>query len=254
MVILGGHGKGTAIRPLGAIDTLYVLAPRLRRSDAATVGGRIAATLGESFGVVRVDRDGWFTVRGPGQPARPWVRVVPGFAEADGAYRIAGPAGTWRSLNPSAEAARLRRLDAACGGKATHLVLLLKAWRRARTVPLAPLALELLACEFVSAQAERWRGLTFYDWTVRDLFQWLGGQAGRHMALPGCDDALAVGEAWIEAAAEAHQSAAEACRLERDQGDAVEAWRRVFGPAFGEAAGVPARLPAPPEMRPAAAV
>ena len=69
--------------------------------------------------------------------------------------------------------ARLEAADAASGNKASHLILMLKAWRRARRIDIGALALELLVTDFVSVWTYHRRSLLFYDWMVRDFFFWL---------------------------------------------------------------------------------
>ena len=250
-VVLGGHGKGTAIRPAGAVDMLYVLPSGLRRADGARVSGHIAAALGETFGVVRVAREGWFAVRSTAASA-PLVRLIPGFAGRDKSYLVADPAGTWRCIDPSAEAARLRRANAASGGSVTHLILMLKAWRRANAAPIAPLALELLATESISVGTHRRRGAAPYESMVRDFLFWLGCQAGRRLAIPGDSETVELGGAWRRHAADAYRAADAACGLEPGLDDATPYWRRIFGPEFGEDA-VVLPWPQPRQARIAAA-
>jgi hypothetical protein len=102
-----------------------------------------------------------------------------------------------------------------------------------------------LACEFVTVWIYQRQSALFYDWMVRDFFFWLTAQGGRALAIPGTDEALALGDVWCADAEAAHAAAAEASDLERDNMDeqALVRWRRIFGLAFS---GVP--MPPPPPV------
>lgn len=243
-VVVGGHAKGTAIRPGRAIDLLYAFPGRLRGeasangSDLAPLHRDVVGVLSLRYAAVRTGRDGWLTVTtGPRNGAETTtVRLLPVFACADGGFVVAAADRVpWRRTDPRAEARHLRHADAVSGGKAGHLVRMLKAWRDAGGVPIGSFAIELLAAEFVTLWTYPRRSLLFYDWMVRDFFFWMTAQAGRTLAIPGPGEALPIGEAWQAAAGAAYEIAAVASDLERDnRGDeALALWRRLFGPAFG---------------------
>ncbi|TVR95541.1 MAG: hypothetical protein EA406_13790 [Rhodospirillales bacterium] len=262
-ILLGGYAKGTAPRFSAAVDVLLVLPAHLRPDFSAgpTALGRrrrrviapVAAVLGERHGGVRIDADGWLVVR----PARgstsaiPLVRLRPVFACAEGGFLTPAPdgrQGPWRHLDPAAELANLEAADKATAGKATHLILMLKAWRRAQAVPIQPLALELLAAEFVRAWIYQTQSALFYDWMVRDFFFWAAAQAGRPLPLPGTGETLASGRAWRDAAEAAHVTAALASDLERDnrEAEAAACWRHLFGAGLFAHKGAPSAAPSLP--------
>ncbi len=247
-LVIGGHGKGTAIRPGRTVDMLYVLPAALRPCGRPGNGAGpppliqdLAADLSGRYSAIHVTREGWLALVCAGEAAGHGtaVRLIPCFPCADGGFPIAAPGTGWRHSNPLAEAARLRRADRASGNKATHLIVMAKAWRRARGVAIGALALELLACEFVGLWTYQRRSLLFYDWMVRDFFFWLGHQGRCALAVPGAMETVHAGDAWLEDAEAAHRLARRACRLERDNrdDDAREHWLDIFGPAFGEAGG-----------------
>ena len=257
-LVIGGYAKGTAIRPAPTVDVLYVLPSNLRRHTGAgakerSLGPTMTAILGQRFTDVCSAREGWLAIMpdlsaAAGQPA---VRVIPCFpmqprGDSQG-YPIADPwaAGTWHHVNPRAEVARLSEADAASGDKASHLILMLKAWRRAHDVPIRALALELLVIEFVSIWTYHRRSLLFYDWMVRDFFFWLRYQEGRELEIPGSVDRLDLDDVWSDAAGAAYAAATEACRLERDSpdGGALALWGNIFGTAFIAAQSVDASRP-----------
>lgn len=239
-LLIGGHGKGTAIRPATTVDLLYELPAELRRDDGShgpLVLLDVAAALGERFSSVEPAR-GWLTVAPAGSGIV--VRVIPAFPCPAGGYLVVEPgapgpnAGHWRQINPAAESAALHLADKASADKATHLILMMKAWRATRTIPISALAFELLVAEFVSVWTYQRRSLLFYDWMVRDFFFWMRHQVGRQMPIPGTVDSVALGSLWLAEAEAAYLASTTACLLERDNrnGEALAIWRRIFGPAF----------------------
>ncbi|MDP7651936.1 MAG: hypothetical protein QGF38_09580 [Rhodospirillales bacterium] len=254
-LIIGGHGKGTAIRPADIIDILYVLPVNIRSENRQATGGQslgleLAAVLRERLPDITHAPEGWLAVRPGGDVARhcATVRLIPCFPrhpeENRSGFLVADPGSSaaWRVIDPTAEMARLEAADAASGNKASHLILMLKAWRQARRIDIGALALELLVTDFVSVWTYHRRGLLFYDWMVRDFFFWLRFQRDRAVPIPGSSELLAVGGSWLAAANEAYGAAKTACLLERDNAgdDALAYWEGIFGAAFIESQGPPA--------------
>jgi len=247
-MVIGGYGKGTAVRPARSVDMLYILPAELRPPTAmarpmiASMAGEMSAALATTFATREQENEGWLSVRSFSDIE---VRLTPCFRTAGDTLIMAAPrgAGAWQSTNPTAEAARLHQADLASGGKATHLIMMLKAWRRTHDVALASLAIELLVTEFVLAWIYPRRSLLFYDWMVRDFFFWLVHQARRELLTPGALENLDLGDRWLEAAAHAYGRARRACAMEHDnrEDEATEEWRRIFGPEFSDTA---FRLPA----------
>lgn len=243
-VVIGGYGKGTAIRPGRTVDMLYVL-PAALRPHGRPQGGAgpprlihdLAAVLRARYGAVDGTGDGWIACAGGAAGDGTVVRVIPCFPCAEGGFLIAAPGAGWRHANPLAEAARLRLADRVSANKATHLIVMAKAWRQANGVAMGGLALELLACEFAGLWTYQRRSLLFYDWMVRDFFFWLGLQGRRPLPVPGAMETVHAGDGWLDDAAAAYTTARRACRLERDNrdDDAREHWVDIFGPAFGDA-------------------
>ena len=259
-LIIGGHGKGTAIRPTDTVDVLYVLPANLRPESRPATGGRslgfeLAAVLKEQFPTVTQAPEGWLSVKPDGVDPRQSaaVRLIPCFphhsAEEQGGFLVADPGSpsAWRVIDPVAEMDCLKAADAASGNKASHLILMLKAWRRAGHIDIGALALELLVTDFVSVWTYHRRSLLFYDWMIRDFFFWLRFQRDRAVPIPGGPELLAVGGSWLAAAGEAYAAAKTACLLERDNADdsALGHWESIFGAAFTETQGASAVADAP---------
>ena len=242
-LIIGGYGKGTAVRPARTVDLIYDLPIECRRADSASDSGPlilldVAAILGERFSAVEPGK-GWLMVVPAGTDVA--VRVIPAFSCADGGYLTVDSAvnagnGHWRQINPMAEVTALREADDRSARKATHLILMMKAWRRQRSVPIGAFPIELLVTEFVAVWNYHRRSLLFYDWMIRDLFFWLRHQMGRSMMIPGTVDRLVIGADWIAEAENGYLAATHACLLERDNdaAGAIAMWRQIFGSIFDD--------------------
>ena len=234
-LLIGSHSKGTAIRPSGAIDLVYELPLEWGRP---TVLDDVSALLGGTAAGVEPGR-GWLTVRPEGGGIA--VRVIPAFADPSGrGYLTVDPATPtyaetrWRRIHPLAEAEALRLADLASSDKATHLVLMIKAWRRNRRVPIGSFAVERLVVEFVTVWTAQRRNILFYDWMIRDFFFWMRLQYGRIVRVPGTPEGLPLGSDWLADAEDAYLAALQACLLARENrnDEAVFLWSRLFGRAF----------------------
>jgi len=257
IIAIGSHGKGTALRGSRTADAIFVIPDRYQSrmfpaSDESEPSGAVAdllpplvrdmiALLQNRYGAVKISPDNALTVMTDiavdGEKIN--IRILPCFFH-DGGYFVATRAharnqGYWSNFDPRAEARNLDRIDTASAGKARHLIRMLKAWRRTAGAPIASLALERLACEFLRIWIYQRRSTLFYDWMVRDFFFWLTAQTGRTLYVPGSHEGLALGDAWLASVEAAYAAASKASDLERDNRNdqALVRWREIFGLAFG---------------------
>ena len=252
-LVVGGFAKGTAIRDADAVDTLLILPPRSRDSsrDSGRDSGRdtsagsaahvpfglaLMRDLASHFAPGGRHGDSWLTLP---TGSRMQTKLVPAYACRSGGYLVADRrrtlgGGPWRLMRPQLEVRHLDHADAISSGKARHLIQMAKAWRRTSGAPIAPFAIELLVCEFLSAWLYRRRGLVFYDWLVRDFFFWLTAQTSVELPIPGGGETLNTGTGWRRHAERAYRLAALAADLERDNrgSESLFCWSLVFGGEF----------------------
>ncbi|MBL6928948.1 MAG: hypothetical protein ISR44_07220 [Rhodospirillales bacterium] len=236
--LIGGYAKGTALRDARLIDMIFILPRGLRpaaddRHKSELILDEMAVALSHNFAATGSPSGEWLLVRSFDDIA---VRLVPAFRTV-GDNLIVGLAQReqmWLAMNPAAEKTHLRAADLASGGKATHLIMMLKAWSRHRDIPISPFALELMVCEFVRAWTYMRRSLLFYDWMIRDFFFWATHQVDREILTPVALECIALGDSWLEDAVHAHNIAQHACNMERENrdADAIAGWNNVFGPLF----------------------
>jgi Second Messenger Oligonucleotide or Dinucleotide Synthetase domain len=237
---VGSYGKGTACRPPSDIDLLFLLPA----SSFARVGGlqgnqqsqmlqEIKRSLLLTFPRTDLRADGQ-VVAAPFQTYN--VEVVPAFSLNDGTYLTANTAGdgSWRLSNPMAEYGAIAQADSASAGKATHLLRMLKPWKRECSVEIKSIALEVLVCEFVKQWSFRERTLLYYDWLLRDFFEFMLRYKNGWTRVPGTTEIIQLGDKWVSRCRSAYERTLRACEYERLDCGALAAaeWQKVFGEQF----------------------
>ena len=222
-LVIGSVGKRTAIRPLSAVDLVYLLRDQRLVADGL---GRIE----------RIVRQGM-----PGiipQPARHGLAVpLEDFTvmvllakERPGGFAFWSETGSVDS-HPAAEITALRLSDSLTNGRTTRLLILLKAWALADHVPMPSFALEILAREFMTEHGgEAWPDI------LSDFFAWIRQGNIESIARPGSDVPFLLEDpSWRKHAEAAYWRCVLAKRLAHE-GDALAElleWQRLLGPAFG---------------------
>ena len=240
VVVVGSYGKGTAIRPPSDIDMLYLLpVSEYYRINQILGNGQsqllqeIKRTLVATFPRTDLSADGQ-VVKAPF--ASYSVEVVPAFWCNDGTYITCHTTGggSWRPTNPVAEHRAITDLDAIYDDKATHLVKMLKAWKRSCSVPLKSIALEIVACSFVRQWPHNQQSIFWYDWMIRDFFAYLLQHRNGTVQIPGTRETISLGDAWASPCESAHARALKACDYEYQDWWllAEDEWKKVFGDQF----------------------
>jgi hypothetical protein len=237
--LIGAWSKKTEVSPPRGIDLLFVLPPALRDRawlDPPATNAPLQIMLDvkqvieRQYGPARIRPDGRAIGVAVG---RQMVEVRPAFAAAGSQYLAcdASEGGRFRTSDPGLEEAHVRQADHRTRGNARDLIRMLKCWQGFRAVPLGSFALELLAIEFLAAWPQAGEAASFYDWMVRDCFEYLVNQVSRDLPVPGSDERIALGEAWRLGAREAHAHAARACDFEMTDlnADAWWEWEKIFG-------------------------
>jgi hypothetical protein len=241
--LVGGYGKNTEIRPPSDVDILFELPASVYARFSARVGNiqsqllqEVRGVLASTFSSTKVRGDGQIVSVPFGTFA---VEVLPAFEVPGLGYRHAdsNAQGSWRYTNPKQEMLALTVANATSGGKATHLIKLAKAWKRARNVDVKSLVLELAAQRFLQQwphnrdSAGDLTGYGFYDWMVRDFFVWFEDRWAEHWSIPGTTETVYTGSAWRAQEGFAKNAAIRACEHHAAEKPylAADEWKRVFG-------------------------
>jgi len=243
-VKVGSYGKGTATRPPSDLDMLFVLPWDVYTRIEALTGNKQSQLLQEvrrsllvAFPNTEISADGQAVVA-PFQSYS--ADIVPAFrftsGELAGQYLIADTTdgGRWRFSNPVAEYNWLRQVDAASAGKATHLIKMLKAWKRECNVEIKSICLEILANVFVTQWEYRHQTIFYYDWMIRDFFAFMLNYVNGWAQPAGITEQILLGDCWASKCRSAYGRALKACDYERaDDGFAASSeWQKIFGSQF----------------------
>ncbi len=139
--------------------------------------------------------------------------------------------GTWKTVDPIAQINKIDRSDNAMNGNVRALSQILKLWKHEKNVPIKSFIIELLVAEFLEGYGYG-NGSTFwYDYFIRDFFEFLIGKANKSMIIPGTYEFYNLGDDWLSRAQTAYGYAVEACKLEIDDYRilAGEEWQKIFG-------------------------
>lgn len=236
--LVGGYGKNSAIRPPSDAD-LAVMLPNEVYQRIATVSGNKQSYLLRLVKEALEDKYPSTTISQDGQIVAVafetyLIEVLPFFwDEQNKAFLFpdTNAGGKWRTCRPWVEVAELDEADRISRGKARDLVKMMKAWKRVCEVPIKSLVLELLASSFVKTWEFRDESVFYYDWLVRDFFAFLSQEKDRWLLVPGTNQLILSGNAWVTKAQSAHLRASKACVAEHDNAEleALVEWRKIFG-------------------------
>jgi len=239
-LIVGSWGKQTCIRPPTDADMLFCLPVADYERLNQRLGNKQSALLQEVKGHLQ----GTYSqtdMRGDGQVVMVRlghivVEVVPAFMLQDGGFWICdtNDGGRYKATYPVAEAARIHDSNKLFNGNTIHLIKMAKCWKNDCAVPLSSFHIELLAVDFINQWPHRGHDVFWYDWIMRDFFDWLLAQARLGYwwrTLPGSGELVYLGNEWVSKAESAASRATKACDFERDNLTiaAGQEWQKIFG-------------------------
>jgi hypothetical protein len=98
-------------------------------------------------------------------------------------------------------------------------------------VPLKSFVLERLALHFLAQWSYSYHDVFWYDWMIRDFFEWLLQFVNGNLTMPLTREVIPLGKEWQVRAQRAHANAVSAC--EHEYGNrgrlAGEDWQKIFG-------------------------
>lgn len=237
---VGSYGKGTACSACTDLDMLFVLPWSEYTRIMALQGNKQSQLLREvkdalswTFPNTDLKADGQI-VDVPFTTYQ--LEVVPVFRMNDGSFLTPHTAdgGSWRYSNPIAEYQFLHNADLAWNMKATHLTQMLKAWKYECNVPIKSISLEVFATEFVQQWQFREQTIFYYDWMIRDFFEFMLRYVNGWTRVVGTEEIIQLGNAWESRCRTAYAHALKACQHEKDDWaySATSEWQAIFGNAF----------------------
>ncbi len=235
--LIGSWGKTTRVGPPRDIDLLFLLPAEVYYRFQERSGNRQSQLLQEvrnalsvTYPQTRMRADGQVVI----VPFNSMpIEVSPGFRRSDGSVTVCDTNNGGRYIASTAEAelADLDEADTFYSGNARALTRMTKRWQDEHNVPIRSFEIERLAIQFL----RRWRyaheSFFYYDWMVRDFFEYLAGEATGWIVLPGTGEMVWLTGEWLHRATRAHSHAVRACEFERANSNSAagEEWRRIFG-------------------------
>lgn len=241
-VLIGSYGKRTPVRPPRDVDVLFLM-PHAEFSRYDSYLGNGQSQLLQDIKRILSDRfPTTDKIRGDGQvvvvpfTGGHTVELLPAWLLSSGKYYIPNThhGGSWKTVDQTAEKENVSTSDSNSNGNTRNLIKMMKVWQAERNVPVRSLVLELRAVNFMASWAHRKKGMTYYDWMVRDFFAEFIDKANASCTIPGIDEKCYYGDAWVSRAQSAYGHAVKACEYEAsdDHYAAVEEWQKIFGQMY----------------------
>lgn len=236
-MLVGSWGKSTQIRPPRDIDILFVLPYSVYQRYEQVSGNKQSQLLQEVKRVLSATYPNT-SMRADGQvvlvPFSSYnVEVVPAFVLNNGQYWICNTndGGKYETTDPDAEIEKVKKSNDATNGNTRNLIRMMKCWQGYCNVSLKSFCIELLVIEFLESYQYRDRTTVYYDWMVRDFFQFLIGKSNGYVFAPGMIKLIWLGNAWKSKAESAFERAKKAVQYEADHKpyDAGAEWQKIFG-------------------------
>jgi hypothetical protein len=235
--LVGSWGKSTRIRPPRDVDILFRLPDSMYWRFAQRTGNvqsqilqEVRGVLERTYSTTRIKGDGP-VVRVPFNSYA--VEVLPVFLFTDGYYRIceAKNGGSYKKCDPVAESKAISDSDAAFNSNTRDLIRMMKCWQAYCKVPIKSFHIELLVPEFLNEWYFRGSSRYYYDWIVRDFFEFIQRKASGLLFVPGTYEVVQLGDGWKSRAESAHTRSIYACEYEKADLaiHAGEEWQKISG-------------------------
>ena len=244
-ILIGSYGKATACRPPTDVDILFIMPTNLFDKYNKPYINNQSQLLQDVKNVLK-DTYPDTTMRADGQvvvvsfSGSFTVEVIPVFKSNNPDIYYTPDThngGSWKTTNPVAEKNNITSCNAISSGKATHMIKMSKVWKHVCSVPIKSIALELVCVEFVKQWQHRDKTSVYYDYMVRDFFEFLLARKSGFLAIPGIIESCYLDDAWESKANTALDNAKNACSYEAQEGDTNNIyaniyWKRLFGDFF----------------------
>ena len=236
-IYVGSWGKSTQVRLSDDVDIMFELpASDFHRFSQRT--GNVQSTLLQEVKDQLISTYPNSEMRGDGQVVQIRfntiaVEVIPVFRLTNGQFYMpdTNEGGRWKVVDPFAEIHGINTLDQVSNGNVRALSKMMKHWKREMSVPLKSFQIELLVQEFMTKYPYRNFDFFWYDWFVRDFFEFLLSKVNQTIVVPGTNEIIYLGLQWYSRAVSARDNALKACSYEYYDYDitAGQEWQKIFG-------------------------
>jgi hypothetical protein len=238
--LVGSYGKNTAIAPPSDIDILFEMpSDQFSRYNNYTWNGQsqllqdIKTILKKTYPRTDIRADGQIV----SVPFTTYnIEVLPAFKLDSGGYYYPDThgGGCWKETNPKAEIDKLRESNKRSNGNTIKLIKMLKAWKQHCSVPIKSLVLEMRSIYFLESWQYYDKSEVYHDWMIRDFLAKLLDYQNGNCTIPGIDEKVDYGNAWVSKAETALKRSQTACDYESNEyySLATLEWQNIFGDRY----------------------
>lgn len=237
---VGSYGRQTAIDGISDLDMIFELPWAVYDRFNNHEGNGQSALLQEVKNAIKSTYSNT-DIKGDGQVVvvsfnNYVIEVLPAFPYEDGSflYPDSKDDGSWKTTKPRLEIEEINALNTDSNGNLKNLCKMVRSWKNKVGAPLGGLLIDTLCYNFLKVNPEyNDRGYIYYDWYVRDFFEYLGSQSKTQefWYAPGSNQKVYKKGNFIAKAKKAHKKCLKA--IEREDNKTVNIiWREIFGPAF----------------------
>lgn len=165
--------------------------------------------------------------------------IVPCFINKDGisyTYPDTNNGGSWKVTNPKAEINAMNELNKESNNNLKRLCRMMRAWKVEWNVPISGFLIDTLAYQFMKKWAYKDKSYLYYDFMVRDFFEFLKNQDSdqEYWSAPGSSQRVYRKGNFEYKAGQCNKIAIEAIEKEGNGygTTAKQKWREIFGTKF----------------------
>lgn len=242
-ILAGSWGKNTVVHPPTDVDVCFILPNEVFHQFASRSGNQQSQLLQHVKSVLESTYP-QTAMRGDGQVVvvdfnSITIEVVPSFVRRERGLITCDThdGGSWKLVDPLAEAVLLDHSDKALRGNHRKIARILKQWKRHCNVDIKSFHIEQLVGEALPKLSWGSNDEFWFDWIIRDVLRYMITRSGGGFYMPGgFNEWVSLGDAWCTKAEIAHARAQAACRYEHDNMNlsAGNEWQKIFGPKIPE--------------------
>lgn len=169
------------------------------------------------------------------------IEVQPAFEQDDGSFKFPNTkdGGSWQITKPKDEIEEVKSFNIRKNRNYRRLCKMVRSWKNKHGVVMGGLLIDTLAYQFLDSTSEYDdKSYTYYDWMVRDFFEFLSKEANKSYYLaPGSNQQVYVKKKFQTKAKKAYKLCLDAIEAGEQVG-ANGKWKKVFGRAFPASATV----------------
>ena len=237
---VGSYGRNTAINGISDLDMLFQLPKEIYDKYNAYKSNGQSALLQDIKNTI-IEKYPNSDVSGNGQVVvvnftSVKVEILPAFLMTDDSYTFpdSNDGGSWKITKPKEEIKAINDLDKECNYNLKRLCKMIRAWKNKIGLNIGGLLIDTFCYNFLKSTDDfNDRSFTYYDWIVRDFFEFMSelDKDQKYWLAPGSSQFVYKKDNFITKAKKAYEKSLEA--IEKNENKTVyELWREIFGTSF----------------------